>query len=149
MHKNRPKICTHYGVSTAKIYLYHSSKNRPLSGLSSEYNSNQSILVVHDLCTRSKKCRVLQQDWEFRRLGSFLLFLTIYYYVFLNFRCDSVDKLRNKLSSVEHEIQDANKFKEFYQFTFNYGKANTPGQKGKKLLKKKMIYLNLLKLFFL
>jgi DCN1-like protein 1/2 len=34
--------------------------------------------------------------------------------------CDSVDKL----------IQDANKFKEFYQFTFNYGKANTPGQKG-------------------
>ena len=77
-----------------------------------------------------------------------MLFLTIYYYVFLNFRCDSVDKLRNKLSSVEHEIQDANKFKEFYQFTFNYGKANTPGQKGKKLLKKKMIYLHLLKLFF-
>jgi len=44
--------------------------------------------------------------------------------------CDSVDKLRNKMSSLEQEIQDPNIFKEFYQFTFNYGKANTPGQKG-------------------
>ena len=42
--------------------------------------------------------------------------------------CDSVDKLRNKLPSLEKEIQDANKFKEFYQFTFNY--AKNPGQKG-------------------
>ena len=44
-------MCTHYGVSTAKIYLYNSSKNtssRPPSGLSSEYNSVQSILVVLD-----------------------------------------------------------------------------------------------------
>ena len=52
MHKKRPKICTHYEVSTAKIYLYHSSKNtssRPPSGLSSEYNSVQGILVVLDL----------------------------------------------------------------------------------------------------
>ena len=29
---------------------------------------------------------------------------------------------------MEQEIQDETKFKEFYQFTFNYGK--TPGQKG-------------------
>ena len=46
MHKNRPKICTHYGVSAAKIYLYHSSKNtssRPPLGLSSMYNSVQGF----------------------------------------------------------------------------------------------------------
>ena len=46
MHKKRPKIFTHYGVSEAKIYLYHSSENtnsRPLLGLSSEYNSVQSF----------------------------------------------------------------------------------------------------------
>ena len=46
MHKKRPKICTHYGDSAAKIYLYHSSKNtssRPPLGLSSEYNSVQSF----------------------------------------------------------------------------------------------------------
>ena len=47
---------------------------------------------------------------------------------FDNFSCDSVDKLRSKLPSLEKEIQDANKFKEFYQFTFNY--AKNPGQKG-------------------
>lgn len=44
--------------------------------------------------------------------------------------CDSVDKLRNKMPSLEQEIQDPNRFKEFYQFCFNYGKANNPGQKG-------------------
>ena len=46
MHKKRPKICTHYGVSAVKIYLYHSNKNtssRPPLGLSSEYNSVQSF----------------------------------------------------------------------------------------------------------
>ena len=42
--------------------------------------------------------------------------------------CDSVDKLKAKLPSLEKEIQDANKFKEFYQFTFDY--AKNPGQKG-------------------
>ena len=52
MHKKRPKICTHYGVnSTAKIYLYVTS-SRPPSGLRSEYNSVQSILVVL-ACTNS------------------------------------------------------------------------------------------------
>ena len=42
MHKKEPKICTHYGVSAAKIYLYNSSKSRPPLGMSSEYNSVQS-----------------------------------------------------------------------------------------------------------
>ena len=31
--------------------------------------------------------------------------------------CDSIDKLKQKLSSLEKEITDQNKFKEFYQFT--------------------------------
>ena len=42
--------------------------------------------------------------------------------------CDAIDKLKQKLSSLEKEIMDQNKFKEFYQFTFNY--AKNPGQKG-------------------
>ena len=48
------------------------------------------------------------------------------------------------MSSLEQEIQDPNIFKEFYQFTFNYGKANTPGQKGKK---KKFKYIDLFEIF--
>ena len=72
MHKKRPKICTHYGVSTAKIYLYHSSKNassRPPSELSSEYNSVQSILVVLDLACKIQvrnrpKIKLVQLDFS-------------------------------------------------------------------------------------
>jgi hypothetical protein len=45
--------------------------------------------------------------------------------------CDSIDKLRSRLPSLEKEIQDPAKFKEFYQFTFNY--AKNPGQKGLEL----------------
>lgn len=42
--------------------------------------------------------------------------------------CDSIDKLKQKCSSLEHDIRDPNNFKDFYQFTFNY--AKNPEQKG-------------------
>ncbi|XP_036213988.1 DCN1-like protein 1 [Bactrocera oleae] len=41
---------------------------------------------------------------------------------------DSVDKLKAKLPQLEMELNDVAKFKDFYQFTFNY--AKDPGQKG-------------------
>lgn len=43
-------------------------------------------------------------------------------------RCDSLDKLKCKLPTLEKEIQEDQKFKDFYQFTFNY--AKNPGQKS-------------------
>ena len=43
-------------------------------------------------------------------------------------RCDSIDKLKAKLPSVEMDLRDPAKFKDFYQFTFMF--ARTPGQKG-------------------
>ena len=43
-------------------------------------------------------------------------------------RCDSIEKLRLKLPALDAEIQDAIKFKDVYQFTFNY--AKNQGQKG-------------------
>ncbi|CAH1782435.1 unnamed protein product [Owenia fusiformis] len=42
--------------------------------------------------------------------------------------CDSMERLRGKCSTLEQEIRDANKFKDFYHFTFNY--AKNQGQKG-------------------
>jgi len=42
--------------------------------------------------------------------------------------CDSLDKLKSKLHHLDMEILDPNKFKEFYQFTFNYAKNSS--QKG-------------------
>ncbi|XP_071456487.1 DCN1-like protein 2 [Marmota flaviventris] len=42
--------------------------------------------------------------------------------------CDSTEKLRTLLPSLEQELQDSVKFKDFYQFTFTF--AKNPGQKG-------------------
>ncbi|XP_019750025.1 DCN1-like protein 1 isoform X4 [Hippocampus comes] len=42
--------------------------------------------------------------------------------------CDSPDKLKALLPRLEQELKDGSKFKDFYQFTFNF--AKNPGQKG-------------------
>lgn len=42
--------------------------------------------------------------------------------------CDSIEKLKARLPQLENELKDNYKFKDFYQFTFNY--AKNPGQKG-------------------
>lgn len=47
---------------------------------------------------------------------------------FLELGVDSLDKLSAKLPSMEHDLIDLNKFKDFYQYTFNYAKDQ--GQKG-------------------
>lgn len=44
------------------------------------------------------------------------------------FSCDSLEKLRAKLPSLDDDLRDSAKFKDFYQFTFMF--ARTPGQKG-------------------
>ena len=44
------------------------------------------------------------------------------------FRCDSPEKLKAMLPRLEQELKDTGKFKDFYQFTFNF--AKNPGQKG-------------------
>lgn len=47
--------------------------------------------------------------------------------IFLS-RCDSPEKLKALLPRLEQELKDSGKFKDFYQFTFNF--AKNPGQKG-------------------
>lgn len=41
---------------------------------------------------------------------------------------DSIEKLKARLPSLDAELKDNTRFKDFYQFTFNY--AKNPGQKG-------------------
>lgn len=43
-------------------------------------------------------------------------------------RCDTTEKLKALLPRLEQELKDPVKFKDFYQFTFNF--AKNPGQKG-------------------
>ncbi|XP_034470676.1 DCN1-like protein 1 [Hippoglossus hippoglossus] len=42
--------------------------------------------------------------------------------------CDTIEKLKAQLPKMEQELKDHGKFKDFYQFTFNF--AKNPGQKG-------------------
>lgn len=49
--------------------------------------------------------------------------------------CDSPEKLKAILPRLEQELKDTGKFKDFYQFTFNF--AKNPGQKGLGKKKKK------------
>lgn len=42
--------------------------------------------------------------------------------------CDTIDKLKTKLNLLEMEINDFRKFRDFYNFTFNY--AKNPNQKS-------------------
>lgn len=46
----------------------------------------------------------------------------------VSFSCDSPEKLKAILPRLEQELKDTGKFKDFYQFTFNF--AKNPGQKG-------------------
>ena len=43
-------------------------------------------------------------------------------------RCDTLEKLKLKLPTLENELRDNIRFKEFYHFTFAY--ARNLGQKG-------------------
>lgn len=47
---------------------------------------------------------------------------------FVLFRCDSIPALKQRLPILEQELRDPAKFREFYQFTFNFAKV--PAQKG-------------------
>lgn len=48
--------------------------------------------------------------------------------IFFLFSCDSIEKLKTRLPSLELELKDPLRFKDLYHFTFNY--AKNPGQKG-------------------
>ncbi|XP_008570458.1 PREDICTED: DCN1-like protein 1 [Galeopterus variegatus] len=43
-------------------------------------------------------------------------------------RCDSIEKLKAQIPKMEQELKEPGRFKDFYQFTFNF--AKNPGQKG-------------------
>lgn len=50
------------------------------------------------------------------------------FYLNVSSSCDSPEKLKAILPRLEQELKDIGKFKDFYQFTFNF--AKNPGQKG-------------------
>jgi len=86
------------------------------------------VRLLEDLKLDPGSKLVLLMAWKFQAAAQCEFSRDEFVNGMIDLGCDSVDKLRTKLPSLEKEIQDVNKFKEFYQFTFDY--AKNPGQKG-------------------
>nr|XP_002129309.2 DCN1-like protein 1 [Ciona intestinalis] len=89
----------------------------------------------------SKFCEELQVEptsrivliiaWKFRAATQCEFTKKEFFEGMMELGCDDLSKLRIKLPVLANEITDKNKFRDFYQFTFNF--AKNPGQKGLEL----------------
>jgi DCN1-like protein 1/2 len=75
--------------------------------------SSRTVLLIAWKCRAATQCEFTKEEFAHGLMA---------------IGCDSLDKLKQKLPGLEKEIFDAVKFKDFYQFTFNY--AKNPGQKS-------------------
>lgn len=72
---------------------------------------------------------VLTLAWKFKAQVQGEFTKEEFYNAMNELGCDSIEKLRNKMLQIESELKnDHNKFKDLYQFTFNFAKS--PNQKS-------------------
>ncbi|KAL5003979.1 hypothetical protein ScPMuIL_017435 [Solemya velum] len=83
---------------------------------------------LEDLNLNPESRTVLLIAWKFRAATQCEFTKDEFVNGMMDISCDSAEKLRIKCPGLEQEIRDSSKFKDFYQFTFNY--AKNPGQKG-------------------
>ncbi|XP_050403362.1 DCN1-like protein 1 [Patella vulgata] len=83
---------------------------------------------LEDLSLNPESRTVLILAWRFKAATQCEFTKDEFINGMLELGCDSVEKLRVKCSTMEFDIRDPVRFKDFYQFTFNY--AKNPGQKG-------------------
>uniref|UniRef100_A0A0K8TRK8 Defective in cullin neddylation protein n=1 Tax=Tabanus bromius TaxID=304241 RepID=A0A0K8TRK8_TABBR len=91
-------------------------------------NSDGVIRFLDDLKLSPESRLVLIIAWKFRAETQCEFSKDEFVNGFTDLGVDSIEKLRAKFPVLENELNDTNKFKDFYQFTFNYAKE--PGQKG-------------------
>lgn len=91
-------------------------------------NSDGVVKFLDDLYLSPESKLVLIIAWRFKAEAQCEFSRDEFVNGFGDLGVDSVDKLKAKLPLLELELKDPIKFKDFYQFTFNY--AKDPGQKG-------------------
>ncbi|XP_046560775.1 LOW QUALITY PROTEIN: DCN1-like protein 1 [Haliotis rubra] len=83
---------------------------------------------LDDLNLNAESRTVLILAWKFKAATQCEFSKEEFINGMLDLGCDTIDKLKLRCASMEQEIRDPQRFKDFYQFTFNY--AKNPGQKG-------------------
>ncbi|XP_074658148.1 DCN1-like protein 1 [Tubulanus polymorphus] len=86
------------------------------------------IKLLNDLGLQPENRVVLIIAWKFKAATQCEFTKEEFYNGMTELGCDAIEKLKTKCNTLENEIKDVLKFKDFYQFTFNY--AKNPGQKG-------------------
>lgn len=94
----------------------------------SKISSDGVVKFLDDLRLSPESKLVLIIAWKFRAQQQCEFTKDEFVNGLVGLGVDSVDKLKAKLPQLEVELRDAGKFKDFYQFTFNYAKEHA--QKG-------------------
>ncbi|XP_013775360.2 DCN1-like protein 1 [Limulus polyphemus] len=84
--------------------------------------------LLDDLCLNPESRLVLIMAWKFKAATQCEFTKEEFTSGMTELGCDSIEKLKSRLPTLETELKDHLKFKDFYNFTFNY--AKNPGQKG-------------------
>ena len=116
----------------------HSSLDRnKLENLYSKYKDRYGgdkiaqegvIRLLQDLKLDPASIKVLLLAWKFKAANQCEFTRNEFIGGMKELRCDSIEKLKDKLPELEAEIRDGEKFKQFYRFTFDYAKSDS-GQK--------------------
>lgn len=91
-------------------------------------SSDGVVSFLEDLQLSPESRLVLIIAWKFRAQNQCEFTREEFVSGLCDLGVDSIDKLKSKLTQLEHDLQDLHKFKDFYQYTFNYAKET--GQKG-------------------
>lgn len=92
-------------------------------------NSDGVCKFIQDLNFKLDDRIVLVLAWRFKAKVQGEFTRDEFYTSMIELNCDTLDKLRIKLQQLESDVlNDINKFKDFYQFTFNF--AKNPSQKS-------------------
>lgn len=105
--------------------LFHKYKDPSDPG---KITSDGVVKFLDDLRLSPESKLVLIIAWKFRAQQQCEFSKDEFVNGLVSLGVDSVDKLKAKLPQLEIELRDANNFKDFYQFTFNYAKEHA--QKG-------------------
>lgn len=91
-------------------------------------NSDGVVKFLDDLRLSPESKLVLIIAWKFKAETQCEFTRDEFINGFNDLGVDSIEKLKSKLITLETDLCDLTKFKDFYQFTFNYAKDQ--GQKG-------------------